>query len=79
MKNKKDIEKAKEKILDLGDEYDAKSYNLFMVFFTRLLNGFYIYRTRKASVHAGASTFFCDYVSFSNDSSSCIGHRVFYR
>ena len=58
MKNKKDIEKAKEKILDLGDEYDAKSYNLFMVFFTRLLNGFYIYRTRKASVHAGASTFF---------------------
>ena len=58
MKKKKDIEKAKEKILDLGDEYDAKSYNLFMVFFERLLNGFYIYRTRKASVHAGASTFF---------------------
>tara|TARA_B100000029_G_C17557784_1_gene952216 strand:+ start:329 stop:1231 length:903 start_codon:yes stop_codon:yes gene_type:complete len=46
------------KILDLGDEYDAKSYNFFMVFFTKILNGFYIYRTRKASVHAGASTFF---------------------
>ena len=58
MNEKKNNDDTTEKILQLGDKYDAKSYNLFMYFFTRVLNGFYIYRTRKASVHAGASTFF---------------------
>jgi membrane protein len=49
---------ATDKVLDLSNEYEVKSYKIIFNFVSRVLDGYFLFRMRKASVHAGSSTYF---------------------
>lgn len=44
--------------MEFGERFDGKGFELFINFITRLLKGFVLFKTRKGSIYAGASTFF---------------------
>lgn len=48
----------KKKIINIGNEYESKSFKLIAKATSRLLNGFFYFKKRKGELLAGAATFF---------------------
>ncbi len=58
MWNKTNNRIIKENILDTGERYEARGYELLIKLFSRLIRGLFTFKTRKGEILAASATFF---------------------